>query len=142
MSPKLIKVVMLVEDNPSDENMTLRLFERYKLGNEVVVAHDGAEAIEMLFGRDAVSPAVVLLDLNLPRGSGIEVLRRIRATETTRLLPVVVLTSSSLDEDLVSSYGLGPNTYVRKPVDFNAFVEAMRLLGLIWFVFDVSTLPS
>jgi CheY-like chemotaxis protein len=142
MSPKLIKVVMLVEDNPSDENMTLRLFERYKLGNEVVVAHDGAEAIEMLFGRDAVSPAVVLLDLNLPRGSGIEVLRRIRATESTRLLPVVVLTSSSLDEDLVSSYGLGPNTYVRKPVDFNAFVEAMRLLGLIWFVFDVRTLPS
>lgn len=127
------KLAMLVEDNPNDAHTTLRLFERHKLGSAVVVARDGAEAINMLFGRDAVSPAIVLLDLDLPRVSGIGVLRQIRGNERTRRLPVVVLTTSTLDEDLVSSYGLGPNTYVRKPVDLNALVEAAALHGLFWY---------
>ena len=99
---------MLVEDNPKDATMTLGLFQRHRLGNELVHASDGAEAIEMLFGRDAVSPVVVLLDLDLPRVAGIEVLRRIRGNARTRHLPVIILTGTTLDEDYVTSYGLGP----------------------------------
>ena len=136
----MTKVVLLVEDNPSDEKLTLRAFRNSNLGNEIVVARDGQEALDLLFatGRHADEPAalptVVLLDLKLPKVDGLEVLRRIRADERTRLIPVVVLTSSKQDEDLVQSYALGANAYVRKPVDFGAFVDATRSLGLFWLL--------
>jgi CheY-like chemotaxis protein len=130
------KVVLLVEDNPSDEKLTLRAFKKNNLSNAVVVARDGAEALVKLHGEDRVHAAVVLLDLNLPKIDGLEVLRRIRADERTRLLPVVVLTSSTQDEDLVRTYQLGANAYVRKPVDFTAFVEAARTLGLFWLLLN------
>lgn len=132
----MTKVVLLVEDNPSDEKLTLRAFKKNNFANEIVVARDGAEALERLHGNDRVHPAVILLDLNLPKIDGLEVLRRIRADPSTRMLPVVVLTSSTQDEDLVRSYQLGANAYVRKPVDFNAFVEAARTLGLFWLLLN------
>ena len=132
----MTKVVLLVEDNASDEKLTLRAFKKHNLGNEIVVARDGAEAIDRLHGGDPIHPAIVLLDLNLPKIDGLEVLRRIRSDERTRMLPVVVLTSSTQDEDLVRSYQLGANAYVRKPVDFNAFVDAARTLGLFWLLLN------
>lgn len=137
--------VMLVEDNPSDEKLTVRALRTGNLGNEVVVTRDGAEALDYLFatgahaGRAASElPTLVLLDLNLPKVDGLEVLRRIRADERTRLLPVVVLTSSDQDEDVISSYSLGANAYVRKPVDFAAFIEAAKTLGLFWMLLNES----
>jgi two-component system response regulator len=133
--------ILLVEDNPTDEKLTLRVLAKHKLKNPVVVARDGAEALEYLHGtgrhagRDArLLPQVVLLDLKLPKLDGLEVLRRMRADERTRLLPVVVLTSSDLDEDLIQSYELGANSYVRKPVDFVQFSEAVGRLGLYWIL--------
>lgn len=134
-------MLLLVEDNPSDEELTLRSLRKHNIANDIVVARDGVEAIEFLFcegahaGRDPADlPDVVLLDLKLPRMSGLEVLQRIRADERTRTLPVVVLTSSSQDEDIISSYKLGANSYVRKPVRFADFSEAVRQLGVYWML--------
>ena len=137
------RAILLVEDNPDDEALTLRAFKKHNITNEVVVAHDGAEALEYLFGtgryagRDmALTPQLILLDLKLPKVDGLEVLRQLRADDRTRLLPVVVLTSSTEERDLVESYRLGANSYVRKPVDFTQFVEAARQLGLYWLLMN------
>jgi two-component system response regulator len=137
------KSILLVEDNPDDEVLTVRALRKNKIANEVIVARDGVEAIDYLFAtgahadRDANDlPAVVLLDLKLPRLDGLEVLRRIREDERTRLLPVVVLTSSKEEPDLAQSYQRGANSYVRKPVSFDEFVEAARQLGLYWLVLN------
>lgn len=132
------KWILLVEDNPDDEALTLRAFRKSNIGNKVVVAHDGAQAIELLLGEDSGGdlPEVVLLDLKLPKLDGLSVLRRLREDERTKLLPVVVLTSSKEEADLVSSYSLGANSYVRKPVDFDQFLEAVRQLGLYWLLLN------
>jgi two-component system, response regulator len=139
------KIILLVEDNPSDEALALRALKKNNLTNEVVVAHDGVEALDYLFrtgnhaGRDPNQiPAMVLLDLNLPKINGVEVLRRIRTDSRTRLLPVIVLTSSLEERDVVHSYANGANSYVRKPVDFVHFVEAMRQLELYWLDLNVT----
>jgi len=138
------KTILLVEDNPDDEALTLRAFRKSNILNPVVVARDGVEALDYLFGtgahagRDtAEQPQVVLLDLKLPRLDGLEVLQRLRADPRTRWLPVVILTTSSEDSDILSSYQLGANSYIRKPVDFEQFIEAARQLGLYWLVLNV-----
>src|SRR5947209_5619783 len=135
------KIILLVEDNPDDELLTLRAFRKNNVLNEVIVAHDGVEALDYLFGtglhagRDLTNrPQFILLDLKLPRIDGLEVLRRIRAETSTKHLPVVILTSSNEDRDMVESYNLGANSYVRKPVDFVEFVEAARHLHLYWML--------
>jgi two-component system, response regulator len=137
------KAILLVEDNPDDEALTIRAFQKNNIRNEVVVAHDGVEALDYLFATGAHSgrkvedlPQVVLLDLKLPKVDGLEVLRRIRDDERTRLLPVVILTSSKEERDLVEGYRLGANSYVRKPVNFDDFVEAARQLGLYWLLLN------
>jgi len=137
------RVILLVEDNPDDELLTLRALRRSNFHNPVVVVRDGAEALDYLFvqGRHAdrdpdIRPQVVLLDLHLPRLDGLEVLRRLRAHERTRTLPVVVLTSSKEERDLVESYQLGVNSFVHKPVDVTAFFEAVRQLGMYWLVLN------
>ncbi|HET9791052.1 MAG TPA: response regulator [Candidatus Angelobacter sp.] len=136
-------MILLVEDNEDDELLTLRALTRNNIKNQVVVARNGADALDFLFGtgphagRDlSVMPDVTLLDLKLPKISGLEVLRALRSNELTRLLPVVVLTSSLEEQDLIRSYGLGANSYVRKPVDFNQFTEAIRHLGLYWLILN------
>ena len=136
-------VILLVEDNPDDEALTLRAFRKNHITNEVVVARDGAEALDYLFatgayaGRDAaVVPQIVILDLKLPKIDGLEVLRRLRAAPQTKLLPVVILTSSNEERDRLEGYGLGANSYVRKPVDFAEFVDAVRQLGLYWLLLN------
>ncbi len=136
-------VILLVEDSGDDEALTLRALRKSNVANEVVVARDGEEALDYLFatgphaGRDPRDvPQVVLLDLNLPRLGGLDVLRRIRADERTRLLPVVILTSSREEEDVVHGYSLGANSYVRKPVDFAQFTEAVQALGLFWLLLN------
>ena len=137
------KVILLVEDNPDDVALTLRALKKNNIMNEVVVARDGVEALDYLFGegawagRDPVKvPVIVLLDLKLPRVEGLEVLKRIRSDERTRLLPVVILTSSNEEDDLINGYALGANSYVRKPVDFTQFSEAVRQLGLYWLLWN------
>jgi len=137
------KVILLVEDNPDDEALTLRAFKKNNIKNGVVVARDGAEALDYLFGtgrhagRDITDlPQVMLLDLKLPKVDGLEVLRRVRADARTRLLPIVILTSSREEQDLMTGYRLGCNSYVRKPVNFDEFVEAARQLGLYWLVLN------
>ncbi len=131
------KVILLVEDNPDDEALTKRALTANNIRNEVVVAHDGAEALEYLFASDRRDlPTVILLDLKLPKIDGLEVLRRIRADERTKLLPVVILTSSREEQDVVSGYSLGANSYVRKPVDFDEFVKAASQLGLYWLLLN------
>ena len=139
------KVILLVEDNPDDAELTLRALKKNNILNQVVLAHDGVEAIDYLFGtgtyagRDTSAlPSVVLLDLKLPKIDGLEVLKQIRAGELTRYLSVVILTSSKEEQDLVNSYQLGANSYIRKPVDFNQFMEAVRQLGLYWLVLNES----
>jgi two-component system response regulator len=138
-------VILLVEDNPDDEALTLRAFKKNNIRNEVVVARDGVQALEYLFGnpphecRDRTPlPQVVLLDLKLPKLDGLEVLRRIRADDRTKLLPVVILTSSKEEIDLTNGYSLGANSYIRKPVDFGQFTEAVRQLGLYWLILNES----
>jgi len=132
--------ILLVEDNPDDEALTLRALRKNNIGNEVVVAHDGAEALDWLFGESAPKalPAVVLLDLKLPKVGGIEVLRRIRNSAITRLTPVVILTSSREERDLIDGYQLGANSYIQKPVDFVQFTEAVRQLGLYWLIINAA----
>lgn len=137
------KSILLVEDNPGDEELTLRALKKNNIKNKVVVAHDGAEALDYLFARGAyaghdiaVLPEVVLLDLKLPKIDGLEVLRRIRADERTKVLPVVILTSSNEEKDLLQGYDAGCNSYVCKPVDFEQFMDAVRQLGLYWLVLN------
>jgi len=137
------RIILLVEDNPDDEVLTLRALSENNIKNKVVVAHDGVEALEYLFGTGAylgrdlrVMPQVILLDIKLPRMDGHEVLRRLREDERTKLLPVVILTSSKEEQDLEMGYKLGANSYIRKPVDFNQFAEAVRQLGLYWLVLN------
>lgn len=139
------KIILLVEDNPDDEALTLRALRKNRILNEVVVARDGVEALDYLFGRGAyegrdasLQPQVVLLDLRLPRLDGLEVLRQLRSDERTRFLPVVVLTSSDEEKDIVESYRIGSNSYIRKPVHFDQFSEAIRQLGLYWLVLNLS----
>jgi two-component system response regulator len=135
--------ILLVEDNPDDELLAIRAFRRNHILNEVIVAHDGVEALDYLFGTGAhvdrdmsLWPQVVLLDLNLPRLGGLDVLRRMRADERTKSLAVVVLTSSKEEEDIIRSYSLGANAYVRKPVDFDQFNQAIKTLGLFWLLLN------
>jgi CheY-like chemotaxis protein len=137
------KVILLVEDNPDDEALAIRALKRHHVGNTIVVAHDGVEALDYLFGTGAyegrdvsLKPSVVLLDLKLPRIDGLEVLRRVREDDRTKLLPVVVLTTSSEEQDLLDSYSLGCNSYIRKPVDFIQFSEAIRQLGMYWLLMN------
>jgi CheY-like chemotaxis protein len=131
-----VRLILLVEDDPDHELLTIRALKKSNLANEVRVARDGAEAIELIFGPEGLRPTVILLDLKLPKVEGLEVLRRIRETEETRTLPVVVLTSSDEERDLVRSYQLGVNSYIRKPVNFNDFAEATRQLGMYWLVLN------
>ncbi len=137
------KILLLVEDNPDDEALTLRALRKHNLANEIVVARDGQEALDFLFGEGDYSdrssnvlPQVILLDLKLPRVDGLQVLERMRAKPQTRHVPVVVLTSSIEEQDMIRSYNLGANSYVRKPVDFEQFLEAARQLGLYWLVLN------
>jgi two-component system response regulator len=133
------RTILLVEDNPDDEALTLRAFKKSDIRNEVVVLRDGAEALAYLFpgnGDTVPRPALILLDLNLPKVGGLEVLRRMRADERTQMIPVVVLTSSKLDEDILDSYRNGANAYVRKPVNFSDFAEAVRTLGVFWLLLN------
>ena len=134
-----IPIILLVEDNPDDEALTLRAFKRSNIRNEVVVMRDGAEVLAYLFdgnGNARPSPALILLDLNLPKVGGLEVLRRMRADERTQMIPVVVLTSSKLEEDILDSYRNGANAYVRKPVRFSDFTEAIKTLGVFWLLMN------
>lgn len=130
------KTILLVEDNPDDEALTLRALKKNNIMNEVIVARDGAAALDYLFGQPHALPAVVLLDLKLPKVDGLEVLKAIRQNPATQLLPVVILTSSREEQDLVNGYRLGANSYIRKPVDFVKFIEAVGQLGLYWLVLN------
>jgi len=137
------RTILLVEDNPDDEALTLRALKKNNITNEVVVARDGAEALDYLFGTGAyagrdtnILPQVTLLDLKLPKIDGLEVLKRVRADERTKLLPIVILTSSNEEQDRLRGYGLGANSYVRKPVDFDQFIDAVRQLGLYWLLLN------
>jgi CheY-like chemotaxis protein len=139
------KMILLVEDNPDDEALTLRAFDKNKITNEIVVVRDGVEALEWLFGEGQYAgrdishlPEVCLLDLKLPKVDGLEVLRRIRADERTKLMPVIILTTSEEESDRLAGYSLGANSYIRKPVDFSQFIEAVRQLGLYWLVLNES----
>jgi two-component system, response regulator len=137
----MIPKILIVEDNPDDVELTRLAFAENRLANELVVATSGDEALVLLFGdetREPLAVALVLLDLKLPRISGIEVLRRIRGNDRTRILPVVVLTSSDEERDVVESYRLGANSYVRKPVDYTEFVEAVRQLGIYWMILNLA----
>ena len=135
--------ILLVEDNPDDEMLALRAFKKDNITNEVNVARDGVEALDFLFGRGAYQgrdlaqqPSLILLDLKLPKMDGLEVLKALRANENTKLIPVVVMTTSKEEDDLVRSYSYGANSYIRKPVDFNQFIDAVRQVGLYWLVLN------
>ena len=129
--------ILLVEDNPDDELLTLRALKKNNILNQVTVAHDGAEALEHLFAHPGVTPpGLILLDLKLPKVDGLEVLRRIRANERTQVIPIVVLTSSKLEDDILASYRCGANAYVRKPVKFSEFAQAVSALGVFWLLLN------
>jgi two-component system response regulator len=131
------RTILLVEDNPDDEMLTLRALKKNSIVNEIAVAHDGAEALELIFSKASGGeplPGLVLLDLKLPKVDGLEVMRRIRADQRTRLIPVVILTGSKLDEDILAGYRGGANAYVRKPVNFTEFADAVKTLGLFWLI--------
>jgi two-component system response regulator len=137
------ETILLVEDNPDDVELTMRAFRKNKIANNIVVARDGVEALDYLFCRGAYAsrnikdaPRLILLDLKMPRMDGLQVLERLRADEYTKLIPVVILTSSKEEQDLISGYKSGANSYVRKPVDFNQFVEAVRQIGLYWLLIN------
>lgn len=134
------KPILIVEDNPDDQKLALRAFKKCNLSHTIIFANDGVEAGEYLFGDDSnkkkIMPAVVLLDLNMPRKNGLELLKDIRQNESTRFLPVVVITTSKEEQDLINSYSLGVNSYVRKPVNFNEFLEAVKSLGLYWLLLN------
>jgi CheY-like chemotaxis protein len=137
------KTILLVEDNPDDVELTLRAFKMNKIANEIIVAGDGIEALDYIYGtgkfktrEESRMPAVVLLDLKLPKKDGLEVLQQIRADERTKLLPVIILTSSKEEQDIIGSYSLGANSYIRKPVDFQKFVDAIRQWELYWLVIN------
>ena len=139
------KVILLVEDNPDDEALALHALKRNNILNEVIVARDGVEALDYLFATGSYArrdcdfmPEIMLLDLKLPKLGGLEVLKRLRADERTKTLPVIILTSSKEDQDIISAYDFGANSYVRKPVDFNQFAEAVRQLGVYWLVLNES----
>ena len=132
-------VIFLVEDNPDDEELTIHALKQHNIANEILVARDGAEALRLLFDSGKPLPQLILLDLKLPKISGLDVLRRIRADPRTELIPVVILTSSAQDEDLISGYKLGANSYVRKPVQFARFVEAASLIGTYWLALNEAT---
>jgi two-component system response regulator len=141
--------ILLIEDNPGDEALTLRAFKKSGISNDIVVARDGAEALDFLFRGGAYAdvaltelPAVIMLDLNLPKIGGLEVLRRIREDPTTRLIPVVILTSSDEEEDRLKGYQIGANSYVRKPVEFNQFANAVQQLGLYWLILNEPAPPK
>lgn len=143
------KIILLVEDNPSDIALTQRAFSKSRVANGLIVVEDGQEALDYLFGAGTYSgrdvsetPALVLLDLKLPRVEGLDVLRQIRADERTRRLPVVILTTSKEEQDVAQSYDLGANSYIRKPVDFNQFVESIQHLGLYWLVMNEPPPPK
>jgi CheY-like chemotaxis protein len=136
-------VLLLVEDNPDDEELTLLAFEQSAIANEVVVAHDGVEALDYLFStgmyadrNPSLMPALILLDLQLPRINGLEVLQRLRADPRTKLVPVVILTTSNEQQDLINSYSLGCNSYIRKPVDYDQFMTAVQQLGMYWLLIN------
>jgi CheY-like chemotaxis protein len=137
------KAILLVEDNQQDELLTIRALKKHKIHNEIIVARDGEEALDYLFGRGKYSnrdtsrlPQIVLLDLKLPKVDGLQVLREIRTSQLTKFLPIVVLTTSKEESDVVTAYQLGTNAYVRKPVDFNEFSEAVCTLGLFWLILN------
>lgn len=137
------KIILLVEDNPDDEALTLRALRKNNILNDIVVAHDGAEALDMFFGggifsgnENNVLPAVIILDLKLPKVDGLDVLKRLRSDARTKIIPVVVLTSSNEEQDILASYGLGANSFIRKPVDFIKFVEVASNIGLYWLVMN------
>ena len=136
--------ILLVEDNADDEKLTLRALRKNNILNDVVVARDGVEALDYLFNpdRSLLLPQVVLLDLNLPRINGVEVLRRLRGNDRTKILPVVILSSSRQEEDIARSYTYGANAYVRKPVEFAEFIDAVRTLGLFWLLLSESPPPG
>ena len=143
------KIILLVEDNPSDVGLTQRALEKSHIVNELVVAEDGQEALDYLFSSDPLTgqkmnelPALILLDLKLPKLDGLQVLRQIRTDERTSRLPVVILTTSSEEDDIAQSYDLGANSYIRKPVDFKQFVEAVQHLGLYWLVINEPAPPK
>lgn len=137
------KTILLVEDNPSDIDLTKRAFEKEHITNTLVIAEDGQEALDYIFGTGTYAsrdisqvPMLMLLDLKLPKISGLEVLKRIRSTEKIKRLPIVILTSSKEEQDVAASYDLGANSYIRKPIDFNQFMEAIKYLGLYWLVIN------
>jgi len=137
------KIILLVDDNPDDVALTIRAFKKNNIGKKIIVAKDGVEALDYLFGTGVHAgrefkdlPVVILLDLKLPKIDGLEVLKRIRQDERTKMIPVVILTSSGEEKDVLSGYSLGANSYVRKPVEFDQFVEAMRHLGLYWLLWN------
>jgi DNA-binding response OmpR family regulator len=130
------QLIVLVEDNPDDQTLTLRALKKQNVANEIIVLNDGVEALEFLLDPDKPLPNLVLLDLKLPKLDGLQLLRRLRSEPRTQVLPVVVLTSSDEDRDVIEGYRLGANSYIRKPVDFNQFTEAVRQLGLYWLVLN------
>ena len=142
------KIIVLVEDNPNDEALTLRALKKNNVANKVVVARDGAQALDILLGQgmprgeDGRQVSLVLLDLKLPKVDGLEVLKKLREDPKTKLLPIVVLTSSKEEQDMIQSYSRGANSYIRKPVDFAQFIEAVRQLGLYWLVLNETPLQG